>query len=50
VKNVHYQPLDYAQRSRTTHPEEPLWQAVVGALALIINIALIYLISLGLSA
>lgn len=50
MKNVHYQPLDYAQRSRTTHPEEPLWQAVVGALALIINIALIYLISLGLSA
>jgi len=50
VKNIQYQPLDYAERSRTTRPDkEPLWQTVVGAFALIINLGLIYLISLGLS-
>jgi hypothetical protein len=50
VKNIQYQPLDYAKRSCTRPDEEPIWQTVVGALALIFNIALIYLISLGLSA
>jgi len=48
--NIQIQPLDYAQRSCTTQPEEPIWQTIVGAFALVFNIGLIFLIVLGLSA
>ena len=43
------QPLDYI--NRVSRPDqESLWQTIVGAFALILSVALIFLISLGLSA